>query len=150
MKVIFNASTNTTFNVGMPNKQNNKDESEETKDSTKPNKALNYNELQLNSSLNESVGVLGGLEDSVSYESLSDEFKLSTNHKLVRLQGNKKVINLSIQEVFDQRLFSMKLRDLLVDNCVVYVKVVYSPNLVRMVGRQIIFSTYSIDGLIDL
>lgn len=43
--------------------------------------------------------------------------------------------------------FKHAVKHIVFSHCVVYVKVVYTPNLVRMLGKQLVFSTYNLNGV---
>lgn len=101
------------------------------------------------SDISQQVGVFGGVDYPISYDKLSKEFKVGSKRTMHRYD-EKKIINLTLAQLKYKLLFVGALRDLTISNSVVYVKIVYTPNLVRMAGKQVIFSTHSIDAVLDL
>lgn len=98
--------------------------------------------------ISQDVGEIG-IYENVSYDVLWKEFKSPTNYK-VSHSVNKIIVYLTLNELVDQDVYLRKALYILLSNCIAYVKVVYSPNLIRRVGKQVIFSAYSKDGVLEL
>ena len=151
----FNKQTNTCFYTGMGNisivntTDNNDENSSENNKSKTSSKSqgigLSDNDITIKSNDYVASGVLGDInfDDEVTYETLSQEFKNSTTNKISKLHEYKKVITITLLELATYELFRYKLMNIIFSNCIVYVKVIYKPNLVRMVGRQVLFASYS-------
>ena len=142
----FNNQTNTCFPCGMlitNNAFHPKNETSATSNSNSESIGLSSNSLSP-----ESVGVLNGINNSVSYDSLCKEFKSSTKVKLSH-GHEKKIVYLTPIDLFYEHLFLDKLKDILLSYYIVYVKIVYFPNLVRMLGKQNILSRYCTQSILD-
>lgn len=146
MKItLFNTSTNTCIPCPAGH-TDNKISTSYSSSSQSEGIGLGPNHLAPTRSENNGVGILAGID----YESLYEHFKGHTKHKHLSFLQDKKVIITTLHEVLDNNRFFRCTADIMLSRCIVYVKVVYSPNLYRMVGTQVIFSTYSKNGVNDL
>lgn len=111
---------------------------------------LNHNDLTVNSQDSIGIGVLGKIDSTVIYKDLPDGFKGHVRHSNLKLYNEKKIIYFTLEEAANLKIFEIKLRDVMVSHSIVFFKVAYKPNWVRMLGKQQVFPTYNTEKIKEL